>query len=63
MKVRELIRRLRKLKNQDATVIVANGETYCEWIIASGILETGIKASSANPDIVVPGMNAGVEIM
>ena len=63
MTVRELIYRLRKLKDQDALIVVPNGESLTEWIIASGIVELGIGPSKVNPDMVIPGRNAGIEIV
>jgi hypothetical protein len=63
MKVRELIRLLEGLPNQDALVMVSYGESANEWLIATGVVERGMAHSTANPDFAVPGSEPGVEIV
>ncbi|MCA1458218.1 hypothetical protein I6F35_34395 [Bradyrhizobium sp. BRP22] len=62
MQVRELIARLQALPNQDALMIIATDHAN-EWLLATRIVERGISHSPANPDFVVPGNDAGVEII
>jgi hypothetical protein len=63
MKVHELIKALQAWPDQDATVILGEGMRLDRWIIASGIVARRIAADRDNPDLAVPGAEAGVEIV
>jgi hypothetical protein len=62
MTVKELVRVLQGLPNQDATVIVAC-DAISEWLVASAILQRRISRSDRNSDIVVPGTEIAIEIV
>jgi hypothetical protein len=63
VKVRNLIRALEQLPDQDATVVIA--DSVCEdcWLIITGVVERRITRATENPDFAVPGSEPGVEIV
>ena len=63
MKVHELIEKLQRLPDQNATVIIGQGQSPNVWLIVTGLVERNIAPSDENSDYVVSGAQRGVEIV
>jgi hypothetical protein len=63
MKVHELIKLLQDWPDQNATVVLGEGQRHDRWLLATGIVGRRIAAHTDNPDFAVPGNESGVEIV
>ncbi|MET3972238.1 hypothetical protein [Bradyrhizobium sp. S3.9.1] len=63
MKVRDLVRRLQEFPDQDATVVIGEGEKPEVWLIVDGAVERGIRVREDTLDWVGPGTEPAVEIV
>lgn len=63
MKIRELIRILQELPDQDASVVVSNGPGQDTFLVITGIVERGIRRLESNPDFAGPGREPAIEIV
>jgi hypothetical protein len=61
MKVRELVELLRKLPNQEATILIGEGMTPNVWLTVCGVAERNISLANDNPDRVGPGSELDVD--
>ena len=63
MKVHELVEKLQRLPDQNATVIIGQGQSSDIWLVVTGLVERNIAPSDENSDYVVSGAQRGVEIV
>ncbi|KRR08468.1 hypothetical protein CQ12_40285 [Bradyrhizobium jicamae] len=61
MKVRELVTILQALPNQDAIVVIGEGDDDERWLIVSGVVERRVRR--INSDIAGPGQEPAIEIV
>ena len=62
MKVRELVKALEQIQDQDAPVLIGEGLRPDLWLVVTGIVEHGIERRDAL-DAVGPGHEIGIEIV
>ena len=62
MKVRELVKALEQIQDQDAPVLIGEGLRPDIWLVVTGIVERGIERRDAL-DAVGPGHEIGIEIV
>jgi hypothetical protein len=63
MNVRELIELLRDWPDKEATVVIGEGMRLDQWLLVTGIVGRRIAVDPGNPDIALPGAEAGLEIV
>jgi hypothetical protein len=63
MKVHQLIKLLQDWPDQNATVVLGEGMRLDRWLLATGIVGRRIAVDGDNPDLAMPGQEAGVEIV
>jgi hypothetical protein len=63
MNVRELIEALKALPNQDAMVVIGEGQMPEVWLVVSGVVERRIHVSETTLDWVGPGHDIAIEIV
>ena len=63
MNVRELVKALQQLPDQDATVVIGEGTIPDLWLIVGGLVERRISIREDNPDSAGPGLDRGIEIV
>lgn len=63
MNVRELIEILKALPDQEAIVVIGEGQIPEVWLIVSGVVERRIQVSESTLDCVGPGNDIAVEIV
>jgi hypothetical protein len=63
MNVRELIKALQTLPDQEATVVIGEGQKPEVWLIVSGVIERSIQVSENDLDWAGPGDDPAVEIV
>ncbi|MGY4479480.1 hypothetical protein [Bradyrhizobium sp. USDA 3364] len=61
MKVRELVKALQALRDQDATVVIGEGAKPDTWLIVSGVAERLI--ARVNDDHAIAGSEPAIEIV
>lgn len=61
MKVRELVQVLQAFPDQDATVVIGEGEKHDVWLIVSGI--TPRRISRMDEDYAIQGDDPAIEIV
>lgn len=63
MNVRELIELLEGWPDQEATVVIGEGMRLDQWLLVTGIVGRRIAVDPKNPDVALPGAEAGLEIV
>ncbi|WLB24087.1 hypothetical protein [Bradyrhizobium japonicum] len=63
MKVRELVRELQALPDQDAIVVNGEGANPLIWLLVTGIIERRIAFLDENPAFAKPGPRRAYEIV